>query len=157
VKLFFNPSGVYPNRCFTCFAEEAFDQAVNMPIFWLNLGGCELLMYRRYFEFAKKAISNGIYTSTAISGVGLTRSWAEQARDLGIKIKVSLDGPKRVNDIQGPETYEAAIEAIELFREIGYPVRINMVHTRLNNDEAVIDEMYPPHSKSAAFLFQRQI
>lgn len=155
VKLFFNPSGECPNNCLTCFAEElttatledrvareAFNQVVEMPIFWMNLGGCELAFYPLYFEFAEKSIKNGIHTSTAISGVGLDREWAEQARDLGVKVKVSLDGPKRINDIQRPRTYEAAVEAIRLFREIEYPVRINMVHTKYNNDEGVIDEMF---------------
>ncbi|MBU1136653.1 MAG: radical SAM protein [Nanoarchaeota archaeon] len=155
VKLFFNPSGKCPNKCLTCFAEEltkdtledhvareSFNQAVEMPIFWMNLGGCELAFYPLYFEFAEKAIKNGIHTSTAISGVGLKRKWAEQARDLGVKIKVSLDGPKEINDIQRPGTYGAAVEAIKLFKEIGYPVRINAVHTKYNNDEKVIDEMF---------------
>jgi MoaA/NifB/PqqE/SkfB family radical SAM enzyme len=155
VKIFFNPSGKCPNRCLTCFADvlgsatlkdkvarEAFDQLVNLPVFWMNLGGCELSFYHLYFEFAAKSIENGIHTSTAISGVGLTKDWAKNAKALGVKVKVSLDGPERINDIQRPGTFEPAISAIRLFRSIGYPIRINMVHTRLNNDEKIIDEMF---------------
>ncbi|MBT4135930.1 radical SAM protein [archaeon] len=155
VKFFFNPSGKCPNKCLTCFADElssatledkvareALDQILNLPFFWLNLGGCELSFYPLYFEFAEKAIKSGVHASTAISGVGLKREWAERVRDLGVKVKVSLDGPKRINDIQRPETYEPAIEAIRMFRDIGYPVKMNLVHSRYNNDERVIDEMF---------------
>ncbi|MFA5176111.1 MAG: radical SAM protein [Candidatus Nanoarchaeia archaeon] len=155
VKLFYNPSGKCPNKCLTCFsddyrrfsledsvAKETMDQIVNLPIFWMNLGGCELTFYPLYFEFAKKAIDNGIQVSSAFSGVGLTKDLAEKIKDLGIKAKVSLDGPKKINDIQRPGTYEPAINAIETFRELNYPVRINMVHTSLNNQEETIDEMF---------------
>lgn len=155
IKLFYNPSGKCPNKCLTCFsddyrrfslednvAEETIDQIVNLPIFWMNLGGCELAFYPLYFDLARKAIDNGIHVSSAFSGVGLTQEMAEKIRDLGIKAKVSLDGPKKINDIQRPDTYEPAIKAIEMFREIGWPVRINMVHTSLNNEEKIMDEMF---------------
>ena len=155
VKVFYNPSGKCPNKCLICFAKdyrkmelnesvarEAFNQITDLPIFWLNLGGCELAFYPLYFDFAEQAIDKGIFVSTAVSGVGLKREWAEKARNLEIKVKVSLDGPKRINDIQRPDTYEAAIGAIEMFREIGWPVRINMVHTKLNNEEEIVDEIF---------------
>lgn len=163
VKLFFNPSGKCPNKCLTCFAQDrkkchlddntarrAMEQITKMPIFWMNLGGCELSYYPLYFEFAEQGLKYGIHVTTAISGTGLTEDWAKKAKDLGIKIKVSLDGPKEINDIQRPNTYEAAIRAIELFRDISYPVRINMVHTRLNNSEKVIDEMFEIIKKHGA-------
>lgn len=127
IKIFLNPSGKCPNHCKTCsilmsrsqtlddeIAREVMRQVVQMPVFWLTMVGGEPVDYPLFFEFAEQAINYGINVSTTISGVGLTKAWAEKARDLGIRLKVSLDGPKKVNDVQRPGTYESAIKAVKL-------------------------------------------
>ncbi|MFH0875176.1 MAG: radical SAM protein [archaeon] len=155
IKVFFNPNNRCPYSCITCMnsgmgysnlppnvADEVFRQIIEMPIFAVKIAGGEPTIMNNFFKYAAQAVGQGIKVSTTTSGVNVTEEWAEEAKKLGIKVTVSLDGPKKISDIQRPGTYEAAIQAISLFKRINYPVIINMVHTKYNNSVPIIDRMF---------------
>ena len=70
-------------------------------------------------------VSHSIQTN----GTLITPQWCELFKEWGVKIGVSIDGPKRFNDVnrisrKGRSTYDQALAGIRMLREHGVPFHV---------------------------------
>jgi uncharacterized protein len=70
-------------------------------------------------------VSHSIQTN----GTLITPQWCELFKEWGVKVGVSIDGPKRFNDVnrisrKGRSTYDQAMAGIRMLREHGVPFHV---------------------------------
>jgi uncharacterized protein len=70
-------------------------------------------------------VSHSIQTN----GTLITPQWCELFKEWGVKVGVSIDGPKRFNDVnrisrKGRSTYDQALAGIRMLREYGVPFHV---------------------------------
>ena len=89
-----------------------------------------LEFYRTAFAQIR-TLCPGIDVSHSIqtNGTLITPQWCELFKEWGVKVGVSIDGPKRFNDVnrvsrKGRSTYDQALAGIRMLREHGVPFHV---------------------------------
>ena len=106
------------------------------------LGGEPMMLFNRgLLKIIRHAKDIGLYVSMSTNGLFINRRSALMLKEAGLdQVQVSLDGPTpEVNDaIRGLGSFEAAIKAIEAFREAGIPTSLSYTVTS-ENAKYVVD------------------
>ena len=117
--------------------ENVIRQAARLGVLHLHLSGGEPLLFREIVRLVTTARQCGLYTNLLTSGVGLTKSLAEQLLTAGldhVQISLQADEQELSDQIGGASAYATKIAAIRLVRKLGWPLTLNVVLHRQNID-----------------------
>lgn len=108
------------------------DDLAAMKVFYINVGGGEPLLHPNFFELADYAEAKGVYIQFSTNGTLVDQVVARKIADRGLRVQVSLDGwNAAVNDpIRGAGTFDKAVKAVKLLRELDVTVSVNCVVTK---------------------------
>ncbi len=102
----------------------------------LVLSGGEPLMRRDVFDIARHAQHRGLRTALATNGTMIDAAMARRIQMAGIeRVAISLDGtdPATHDNFRGqPGAWAAAVNGLNLLRDLGVPTQINTTVTRHN-------------------------
>lgn len=116
---------------------RVFGEARDLGVLQLGLSGGEPLARKDLEVLAAAAHERGLYTTLVTSGIGLTRSRAEDLRDAGLEhIQVSIQDSDldTADRIAGMRAAEQKAAVVALVRELGFALSINAVLHRANLD-----------------------
>lgn len=112
------------------------DQIAEFAPLILVLSGGEPLWRRDVFDLARHARSKGLRVALATNGTLIDEAMGERIRDAGIeRVAVSLDGADAVthDNFRGHQgAFEAAVEGLQIMRDLGVSTQINTTVTRHN-------------------------
>ena len=93
--------------------------------------------YRQAFEMIESLRPDNLHVrhSFQTNGVLINTEWCELFRDWQVGVGVSIDGPRRFNDVnrlsrKGTSTYDKAITGVRLLRGQRVPFHVISVLTR---------------------------
>ena len=118
-------------------------EAGKMGILHILFSGGEPLLRKDLSSLVACAQSEGMYTNLITSGLGLTRSRAQELQAAGldsIQISFQADSEALADELAGTRAHERKMAAARLVRELDMPLSINVVLHRANlgNLEAII-------------------
>ena len=106
-------------------------------LFFVKIGGGEPLMHPNIYEIIEKFHKAGMYVSLSTNGILVDEEACRVFRENKVKVSISLEGPKVINDIiRGKGHFDIAINALKLLKENGCNVILRVTLTRymLNED-----------------------
>lgn len=112
-------------------------QAAELGIIQLHFSGGEPLLRDDIADLVREARSLDLYTNMSTSAFTATREKLEALREAGLDaLQVSLlDATADGNDaIAGTPSFEQKCRAIEIGKELGFPITLNVVLHRRNLD-----------------------
>ena len=132
-----NPVEYPPTRLELTTADwkQVFDQASDLGVMHVMLSGGEPLQRADLPELVAAARQSHLYTNLITSGLGLTRSRAEQLRSAGldsVQISFQADTEPLADSIAGVTAHNRKCEAARLVRDLGLPLTFNVVLHRQN-------------------------
>ncbi len=114
--------------------EKILNEIIKSKVFVVNISGGEPLLNPRIFNIARKLTENNIYVILSTNGY-LYSKYREEILNSGIKmVQVSVDGKKELHEkFRGvKDTYEKAIEALEMAKKDGMRTQMNVTITSEN-------------------------
>lgn len=107
------------------------DQFTSLGTKWISFSGGEPLLRDDLYDIIKYAKNKNVFVSISTNGKLLAERL--EAVKLADRIKVSLDGPQKINDqIKGEGTFKQTIEAINLCKTNKIDVSIDTVISKFN-------------------------
>ena len=113
------------------------NELIKLKVLVVNISGGEPLLNPRVFEIAKRLYDNNIYLMISTNGF-LYSKYRKDIVNSGIKlVQVSLDGKKELHEkFRGVKnSYEKAIEALQMAKEDGLRTQMNVTITSDNVNE----------------------
>lgn len=110
--------------------------------FYVKLGGGEPFLHPDIFRIIKEFSDIGMRVSLSTNGLLINERIAEFLKKYYVKISVSIEGPKEVNNlIRGEGHYDKAIRAIKILNNAGCNPILRVTLTRYMLDEDRMLEM----------------
>ncbi|HEU5474285.1 MAG TPA: pyrroloquinoline quinone biosynthesis protein PqqE [Actinophytocola sp.] len=112
-------------------------EASELGVLQCHLSGGEPLLRRDLVQIVAQAAEIGLYTNLVTSAIGLSRSTAERLRAAGldhVQISIQAEEPANSDRLAGIPSFQRKIEAMELVKELGWPLTMNVVLHRHNID-----------------------
>lgn len=110
--------------------------------FLVKLGGGEPLLHPNILDIIKGFSDANMLVSLSTNGYLINDNLAKFMKKYNVKVSISLEGPKEVNDyIRGRGHYEAAIRALKVLKRNNCNVILRVTLTRQMLDENKIYEM----------------
>lgn len=108
----------------------------------ISLTGGEPFLIKNIIEYIKYAKTNGFEVSILTNGSLLTDEICRELKRIGIlRLQVSLEGPKPINDmIRGNGSFDKIINGIKIAKKNGITVSVSNTINELNYK--YIDELY---------------
>jgi len=139
-------TAVCPLKCTQCYKSNSqnvemsfekfsclIEQAKNLGVFQIALGGGEPLVVKGLAKFVKKVTSCGMACTITSSGYGLTVELLEQLKKSGVNhIQISLNGSTKEINSRSRDGFDEAISALNILAESSVPFGINWV-ARMDN------------------------
>jgi PqqA peptide cyclase len=113
------------------------EEAAELGALQAHLSGGEPLLRRDVIAIVRAATDFGLYTNLITSGLGLSRSRAEQLSAAGlahVQISVQADEAVLSDEIAGIRSFARKLTAARLVKEFGWPLTLNVVLHRRNLD-----------------------
>lgn len=114
--------------------DRIIDELIKSKVMVVNISGGEPLLNPRVFDISRKLYVNNIYLMISTNGY-LYSKYRKDVVDSGIKlVQVSLDGKKELHEkFRGLDnSYEKAIEALQMAKEDGLRTQMNVTITSEN-------------------------
>lgn len=115
--------------------KQIIEQLNQLKIFRLGLTGGETLLYKELEHVIELASQYHIITTITTNGILLTKEKALNLKRSGINhIHISIDGDREIHNKirENNISYDKAIEAIEICKNVGLPVEINYTIMKSN-------------------------
>jgi len=157
VKLFLDITKICNEECKHCLSSSGLsretlpvatlrslvDQAYDLGIFQIKLGGGEPILHPRFFEIVNYINQRGLAVSISSNGAAMTPQRVELLRETGVKVSISIDGDEEMhNTVRGSGSYQRTLEGINRLVVAGVRPGIRMTlfnHPELNNLASVKD------------------
>jgi len=110
--------------------------------FYVKLGGGEPLLHPQIFEIIKMFREIGMQVSLSTNGYLMSQKTAEFLAAHKVKISISIEGPKELNDyIRGEGHYNKALETLKILKNANCNVLLRITLTRKILNIHYIQEM----------------
>ncbi len=106
-------------------------------LFFVKIGGGEPFMHPNIYEIIEKFHQAGMYVSLSTNGILIDDTAAKVLRDNKVKVSISIEGPRNINDIiRGQGHFDIAMNALDILKKNGCNVILRVTLTRymLNED-----------------------
>lgn len=155
VKLFLDITKICNLKCEHCLSNsgvstetlpgmtilDLLDQAHELGIFQVKLGGGEPVLHPRFASIVCRANSLGIAVSLSTNAITMTSQRIQFIASCGVKISVSLDGDENLHDkVRGTGAYKGTMAGLRRLIDAGVSPTLRMTlfnHPSMNNLSSV--------------------
>ena len=122
--------------------KDIIDECDKNGVFFVKLGGGEPLLHPNIFKIIEDLSEKNILVSLSTNGYLINDRTAKFLKKNNVKVSVSLEGPKEINDyIRGKGHYDNAIRALKILKENDCNVVLRVTLTRFMLDKNYIYQM----------------
>jgi len=128
----------YPDELTVAEIMDIIDQTAEMSIRNIVFSGGEPMLRRDLFDILEYARSKALSITLLTNGMLIDRDSAETFAEMGIRVKLSIDGVTDVSHdfLRGDGSFERTVEALMLLRSAGVENRsVHFTTHRMNFDD----------------------
>jgi radical SAM protein with 4Fe4S-binding SPASM domain len=117
--------------------KKIIDKCADAEIFEINLFGGEPTLYPRFLDLVKYCKDYGFNVGFSSNGTLIDKKFVDELRDYADGVTISIHGFKKTHEqlTQKRNSYEKAINAVNLLLDANIPTSVNFTLNKKNKDE----------------------